>query len=267
MGLPRTLRGAAALGSLAIVLAGCGGIGADGRFREDPLADLEQRTIGNTLGSIGLVPQRREPITYTARAPLAMPPANRREGALPQPQDPNAVQQNAANWPRDPDEMRRQAARQAALTPVNPERRYRNPLLTAEELEAQRNVGPQAQGAAYGATNEPRPVLSREELERGWQAPSSGGIFSGDFDPNLIERQQRENPVQSYNDERFGAANQIRQSERLDTTRVAEQPVAPRRSITDPPDHLRRAAPDPTGGRVDPNAPDNRNWFQRTFGR
>lgn len=56
------------------LLAGCGGLDRNGQFREDPLENFEQKVIGGALASAGIIPPQREKITYTPRAPLALPP-------------------------------------------------------------------------------------------------------------------------------------------------------------------------------------------------
>ncbi len=263
-----------ALFATALVLAGCGGIGADGRFREDPIGDIEQQLIGNTLAGIGLIPRQRERIDYSPRAPLAMPPRGQ-AGQLRSPEDRTDITASAANWPRDPDEMRRQREQREAgrARDFNWERERDGRRLTIEEMEAQRHIGPDGTRAAGGDRpfQERNVILGRDELERGWEQPSGDGLFRVDETVDATQDRgegrgaaRREIDRQASG---IGSAVGGRQLSRIDTTRVGDTPEPPRRLITDPPPGFRTPAADPTGGVVTEEDRANRPLWERLFGR
>lgn len=268
--LIRSAAPAAAL--LAMALAGCSGLGSDGRLREDPLGNIEQRLIGDTLTGLGIAAPQRERIDYSPRAPLAMPP-RAAAAQLPQPQAP-VTAQAPANWPRDPDVVRREAAQREASRPrdYNWERERDGRRMTVEEMEAQRNAGPQI---ASRGPNEPfrerNVVLQRDELERGWTRPEAGNsIFSVDETVDMTRGRQEEGQgaARRYLDEQSGGpGGGNRGTARLDTSRLAsQQQEPPRRSLADPPTGMRTPAPDPTGGAITTDDRQNYNLFERLFG-
>ena len=69
---------------------------------------------GNLLSAVGLG-KEREPIDYSPRAPLAVPPSD----ALPPPVDPGS-ERHAAGFPQDPDVMARRKALVDPRQPVPP---------------------------------------------------------------------------------------------------------------------------------------------------
>lgn len=268
---------ALALLVVASALAGCGGLGPDGRFREDPIGNLEQQLIGNTLAGIGIIPRQRERIDYAARAPLAMPPRQGQslaERPLPAPVDGDEVVASNANWPRDIDEWRRRRDAREARRPIDQqfERERDGRRMTPEELEAQRNAGPRAlaRSGPEEGFRERNVVMQPDELDAGWSRPTGDSIFSIDETVDVRQRdeERRQGAARSFIDERNGASGNVggRQLQRLDTTRVAAEEPA-RRTITDPPAGFRAPAPDPTGGVVTEQDRAGRPLWERLFGR
>jgi len=263
---------APALMFAALTLAGCGGLTPEGRFRDDPLGDFEQRIIGNALAGVGIVERPRERIDYSPRAPLAMPPRGGRNGELPPPREEAGIGNNP-NWPRDPDTMRRMQADAERRRPNDTqfERERDGRRLTIEEMEEQRRLGPQVAGR-----NDPNDrfrdsnvVLGREDLERGWTAPSPGGIFAPDETVDVTQgRGEGQGAARREIDRQAGGGpNPLPRGadQRIDTTRLS-QAEPERRTITDPPPGFRAPAPDPTGGVVRPEE-DRRGWWERLWGR
>ena len=259
----------------AALLAGCGGLDRNGQFREDPLENFEQRVIGGALASAGIIPPQREKITYTPRAPLALPPPQA-AGRLRPPEDSAEIAAANPNWPIDPDEARKQRiARQR--DGLRREQFDDNQIkrLTIEEVEAGRGSGTSSD------PNAPRElrfegggiVLSREELERGWTKPEEGsgwGLFEVDETVDVRDRVRRERvgEARDYIDQNNGSNSSFEGTlDRIDTSRLDAAKAPTRNSVIDPPTSLRVPAPDSAVGAPapapTPNQKDDRPWWQR----
>lgn len=182
------------------------------------------------LGSIGLVPQERDPIEYRDRPALVVPPATQ----LPRPVDAESVAQRNPAWPRDPDVEARRLAAEEARRPVpisndNNDTKH-GARLSIEEIRAGRRVG----GGGRGVT-EPQLL---------------GDNYTGSFLPPPEVRSNAprtgEKPVIAYGEE------------------------PPRQFLSDPPVGLRRPAgtapiPGPTrGGTFRPDNETGQGDFART---
>lgn len=257
-----------AVALLGLSLAGCSAIGPDGRMREDPLGDIEQRVIGNTLSGLGIVEAPRARIDYTPRGPLVMPPA-RGQAPLRPPVDAQAGIAQNPNWPRDPDRMRLEAAQRDATRPRDSqfERERDGRRLTAEEMQEQARQT-RVQASRDEGFRERNVILNREELERGWSPPSPNGLFGGVDETVDVTQGRGEGQGAARREldaQAGGPGSRAQGSTRLDTTRLAGAQEPPRRTLADPPAGLRTPAVDPTGGRVEPQA--ERSWWDRLWGR
>lgn len=257
------------------LLAGCGGLDRNGQFREDPLENFEQKVIGGALASAGIIPPQREKITYTPRAPLALPPPQA-AGRLRPPEDSAEIAAANPNWPVDPDEARKQRiARQR--DGLRREQFDDNQIkrLTIEEIEAGRGSvspsdpnAPREQRFDRGGV-----VLSREDLERGWTKPEEGSgwsLFEIDETVDVRDRVRRERvgEARDYIDQNNGSNSTFEGTlDRIDTSRLDAAKAAKRNSVIDPPTSLRVPAPDSTVGAPSPapapNQKDDRPWWQR----
>lgn len=281
------VRGAARLGAVAgavALLAGCGGLDRNGQFREDPLQGLEQKIVGGALVSAGLIAPPREKITYTPRAPLALPPPQT-ANKLPVPEDGTRVEASLANWPVDPDEVRKErvkryADQRLAETRADPDGKRAGTPLTADEIAAGKSEASTGQDdqARIAASNFPtgKAVISREELEKGWSSPSAGSgwsLFEIDETVDVREknRQEQVGQAKDYIDQQNGSNNTFEgKLDRVDTSKLANQAAPQRGSIIDPPIDVRAPAPDPTAGAAatvtNASGKDERAWWQRLFG-
>lgn len=178
-----------------------------------PAHAQEGTFLREVLGSIGLIPQERDPIEYRDRPALVVPPATQ----LPRPVDAESVAERNPAWPRDPDvEARRQAAaearRPASLGSDTNDTKH-GARLSIQEIRAGRRVG----GGGTGVT-EPQLL---------------GDNYTGSFLPPPEVRSNAprpgEKPLIAYGEE------------------------PPRQYLSDPPAGLRRPAssaplPGPTRG-------------------
>lgn len=167
-----------------------------------PAMAQEGQLFKNLLGMLGMAEAERDPIDYKARAPLVVPPASK----LPEPKA--GVEQRAANWPKDADIARREAARAEWNTPATQRERYNShQRSTPEELARGRIAGQQM--------TQP--------------APHSSGARSGASPQELMLE-----PIRAG---REAAARRSAEEEALLQSGVEP----PRRYLTDPPTGLRRA--------------------------
>lgn len=101
----------------------------------------EGQLFKNILGSIGVIPEDKDPIDYRERAPLVLPPRM----DLREPAAPGSAQARNAQWPNDPDvaARRRQAAENnLPVTDTDLRRMNRgNTRLTVDEIRAGRYTG------------------------------------------------------------------------------------------------------------------------------
>ena len=243
-----------ALFAVCVGLAGCGGLDRNGQFREDPFNGLEQKLVNNVLVGAGIVSPQRDKITYTPRAPLALPPQHA-AGKLRPPEDTSHAQVAAItpNWPLDPDEARRLRAEgvaRASQTEAFSDEKFKR--LNIEETEAAR--GKSTPGSLAPRTTEfdregGGVVLNRDELERGWTKPTGEGLFSLfeiDETVDVREKQRAETTGQArdYLDKQAGSNNSFEGTlDRIDTSRLKGQAEPARKSVIDPPIGLRVPAP------------------------
>jgi hypothetical protein len=166
-----------------------------------PAAAQEGVFMKDILGTLGIIDQERDPIDYRARAPLVVPPASK----LPEPKV--GVDQRVANWPKDADAVRREAARAERLLPATQREKYNSHKpLTQEEIQRGRIAG--------------RPATA--------PAAHSSGARSGASPYELMLEPIREG--------REMAARRNVQEEAL----IRDGVEPPRRYLTEPPAGLRR---------------------------
>lgn len=249
---PGAVRSVVIVGAF-VTLAGCGGLDRNGQFRDNPLENFEQKVIGGALASAGIIAPQREKILYTPRAPLALPPPQAVSKLRP-PQDTQEILTASANWPLDPDELRRQRlASQRANSVAEQFSDEQKKRLSIEEIEAGRGVStPGSVADSDQKFDRGSVVISREELERGWSplTPGQGlfSLFEVDETVDVREKVRAESAGQAkdYLDQQNGANTSFEGTlDRVDTSRLSSQAAPTRRSIVDPPVALRVPAPDP----------------------
>jgi hypothetical protein len=142
---------------------------------EQPEMSIEQSIIHSLMSGIGAVNGRTSKgITYRERSPLVVPPSN----SLPQPQASTA---RAPNWPKDPDELERQALIAAEKNGAkNPEEAMR-PLTPAELAKGKTGRRREARSAAEQPGYNPIRQLMPNEL--GYK----GGLFGNILTPQKEE--------------------------------------------------------------------------------
>jgi len=186
----------AAVSMLALMAFGTKGVRAEeGEFAK------------SILGSIGLIPEEKDPIQYRERAPLVLPP----KLDLPTPVEGGQGEKRHSNWPKDPDVA---AARERAADAVQPRTQTRewkantNDRLPAEELRRTRSAGRDP------SDRTPVNPLARDKREAdGWVHPD-----------------KLRSTAKSYRD--------------ADALEPGQEPN--RRELTDPPTGYRRTAGDGT---------------------
>lgn len=93
------------------------------------------------LGSLGVIPEDKDPIDYRERAPLVLPPRM----DLREPAAPGSVQARNPQWPNDPDVQARKRQGAEDRTPITQTERHRmngsNTRLTVEEMRGGRQAG------------------------------------------------------------------------------------------------------------------------------
>jgi hypothetical protein len=95
----------------------------------------------NFLGSIGLLPEDRDPIVYRERPPLVLP----RQMELRDPVEPGSLQARGPQWPKDPDVTARRRKEAEENMPAGTSEKQRmggsKSQLTAQEMRAGRRAG------------------------------------------------------------------------------------------------------------------------------
>lgn len=165
---------------LAAVLLGVGLVLSAGpvRAQDDDDQDdrsFEQKLMDNLMSGLGAKRIEDSGIDYRERSPLVVPS----KIALPPPE--TGKPKLAPNWPKDPDEAERKAAREAAKQkPISPED-ARRPLMPSE-LATRTPRGSSAQtvnNASPGSNGSDKPLMMMPS-ELGYV----GGLFSNPFSSN-----------------------------------------------------------------------------------
>ncbi len=120
--------------------------------------------------------ERREPIDYSPRSPLVIPPSTE----LPAP-DAGAAARNDVDWPIDPDAIaraKREAERNKTVLEREPDSRV-SARLTPEEIQAGRSPG----AGIPGAGDLPASVRANEERINPRLSPLELRGFKKDLDP------------------------------------------------------------------------------------
>ncbi len=135
---------------------------------EDDDKTFEEKIIEGVMHGLGGVNMDNSGIDYRERSPLVVPP----KLDLPPPADASA-QAKAPNWPKDPDEARRKAYREARKKD-NKDPREASRILTPSELNAGKTAAPTRTtgdpiqpGSSYN-----NPILSPSQL--GYEGGLSG---------------------------------------------------------------------------------------------
>ncbi|MCC2112048.1 MAG: hypothetical protein KDJ16_08455 [Hyphomicrobiales bacterium] len=155
-------------------------------FSAGLVAPVAAQTFDDTGSSSGILDaatailgfgssKKREPIDYSPRSPLVIPPSTE----LPSP-DAGAAGRNDADWPNDPDAAARaklEAERNKTILEKYPEDRV-TARLTPEEIQAGRSPG-----AIRGSGDAPASTLGNEERANPRLSPTELRSFKKDLDP------------------------------------------------------------------------------------
>jgi hypothetical protein len=202
---------------------------------------------GNSLlVGLGLQSPPQRDIEFRQRAPLAVPPPGA-QTALRNPD--GTVAARPANWPTDPDRIRREREQWARNNPMAAtEARNRN-LTPQEEQELMRRTS-----VGNGVGNMPlsfsdQALADIQEIRN----PTSGPIGTGsniftDIDPSAVPVAGSQSAAAEANElalrERYGREQTAEFGrQRVDTSGL-RRTEPPRRTLTDPPAGLRRPAPE-----------------------
>jgi hypothetical protein len=174
----RVLRLAAILLGVGLVL-GAGPV----RAQDDDEADdrtFEQKLMDNLMSGLGAKRIEDSGIDYRERSPLVVPS----KIALPPPE--TGKPKLAPNWPKDPDEAERKAARAAAKQkPISPEE-ARRPLMPSElATRAPRGSDRTVDNSSPGSNGSDKPLMMLPS-ELGY----TGGLFSNPFSSKKVEAEK-----------------------------------------------------------------------------
>ena len=149
----------------ALVLAGC----SASQFRDDDEQDLAPDTsiVKSIMTGMGAVDPTRKAVSVEPRAPLAIPPDRTR---LPPPEDGPKVAAGGANFPVDPEDVRRDMI---AAGENREQSRTEGGRLSQEELQSGRIAG-----AGIGTQKTPiedleRPMTPDKLASNGFKAPDA----------------------------------------------------------------------------------------------
>jgi hypothetical protein len=165
---------------LATALLGIGLVMASGPVRADDEDEddktFEEKIIEGIMRGIGGTNMDNRGIEYRERSPLVVPP----KLDLPPPAT-AATEQNAPNWPKDPDMQRRKAAI-AARKKENKDPREAARVLSPTELSAGKTIAPTRTNndPVQPGTTKPDAILSPSQL-------GYTGGFKGLFGGNKAE--------------------------------------------------------------------------------
>lgn len=172
----RALRLAAALLGIGLVL-GAGPVRADDDDDDD--RTFERKIIDNLMSGLGAKRLEDGGINYRERSPLVVPS----KIELPPPQTGQA--KLAPNWPKDPDEAERKAARELAKQKPKTPEEARMPLMPSElAIRTPRGKGTSDTITPGGNNSNRPPILMPSEL--GY----NGGMFSTLFGGSKAENEK-----------------------------------------------------------------------------
>jgi hypothetical protein len=160
---------------LAAVLLGVGLVLSAGPVRaqddEEDDRTFEQKLMDNLMSGIGAKRMEDSGIEYRERSPLVVPS----KIELPKPE--TGKPKLAPNWPKDPDEAQRKAAREARKQkPISPEE-ARNPLMPSElAAKGVPSDNRTADSTSPGSNGSDKPFMMMPS-ELGYV----GGLFSNPF--------------------------------------------------------------------------------------
>jgi hypothetical protein len=135
----------------------------------------EGEAVKSLLGSIGILPKEKAPITYNERAPLVLPP----KMDLPAPAAGGGAEARNGSWPKDPDVAARRKAAAEARTPYTSSELYKHSEgkpLSIEEVRAGRNPN--------NYSNGPQGPVGRQ-TDIGRMSPDELRAFAKDDKPEL----------------------------------------------------------------------------------
>ncbi len=172
----RALRLAAVLLGVGLVL-GTGPVHAQDE-EEDDGKTFEQKLMDNLMSGLGGRKLEDGSIDYRERSPLVVPS----KVDLPPPQ--TGKRKLAPNWPKDPDEAERKAAREASKQKAMSPEEARMPLMPSE-LNKRAPRSRTAETNTPGGNNSNAPLMMMPS-DLGY----SGGIFSNPFSSKKTETEK-----------------------------------------------------------------------------
>jgi hypothetical protein len=202
---------------------------------------------GNSLlVGLGLQPPPQRDIEFRQRAPLAVPPPGA-QTALRNPD--GTVAARPANWPTDPDRIRREREQWARNNPMAAmEARNRN-LTPQEEQELMRRTAVGNGVAVPSPSFTDQAIADVQEIRNPTAQRVGGGsnIFT-DVDPSAVPTATAQGAGMDQHElalrERYGREQTAEFGrQRVDTSGL-RRTEPPRRTLTDPPAGLRRPAPE-----------------------
>ncbi len=173
----RALRVAAVLIGVGLVL-GSGPLRAQDADDEEGNKSFEQKLMDNLMSGLGGRKLEDGSIEYRERSPLVVPS----KIDLPPPQ--TGKRKLAPNWPKDPDESERKAAREAANQKAMSPEEARMPLMPSE-LNKRAPRSKTAESNAPGGNNANAPLMMMPS-----QLGYSGGLFSNPFGSKQTETEK-----------------------------------------------------------------------------
>lgn len=172
----RALRLAAVLLGVGLVL-GIGPVHAQDE-EEDDGKTFEQKLMDNLMGGLGGRKLEDGSIDYRERSPLVVPS----KIDLPPPQ--SGKPKLAPNWPKDPDEAARKAAREASNQKAMSPEEARMPLMPSE-LNKRAPRSKSTENNAPGSNNSNSPLMMLPS-----QLGYTGGLFSNPFGSTTTETEK-----------------------------------------------------------------------------
>lgn len=164
----RALRLAAIVLGVGLVL-GAGPLHAQDADEEDDGKTFERKLIDNLMSGLGGKKIDDGTIDYRERSPLVVPS----KIDLPPPE--TGRKKLAPNWPKDPDEAERKAAREASRQKEKTPEEQRMPLMPSE-LAQKKPRGSKSEPITPGGNNSNTPLMMLPS-ELGY----SGGLFQNPF--------------------------------------------------------------------------------------